>query len=246
MNNLVYNEYRQLLNFLSIKKHLAIFIVGDVHNEWESVIEHIKCNVDCLYIFVGDIPMLPQDKDSWYFLPKLAGELDRSNNYAIVVRGNHDDPDMFPGLIGKNILLVEDYTYLNLITFGSTTKEDEYFKYLFVGGAVSVDRHWQDTKKYFSHERVTYEPAKCNPVDTTDDLRKIANGYGYSGQLAETLAEDINTDRMILNRVLFKTKPKLHYYGHFHCSDTSVGENGTQHIMLDIAEIKKLSEKLYK
>ena len=89
-------------------------------------------NEDIAYIIqVGDFGIGFYPKSDKNFLLRLNKFLKSRNIVMLVIRGNHDDPAYFKGNhIYSNLQLLEDYTVMDIY--------DK--KYLFIGGAVSIDR----------------------------------------------------------------------------------------------------------
>src|ERR1700753_1506161 len=114
-----------------------ILHLGDIHGRFENLKKLIKRykigkNDEVAYIIqCGDfgIGFHPTtDEENLHLLNKF---LKRRNIIMIVIRGNHDDPSFFTGThIFSNLKLVSDYSTMDI--YG--------IKYLFVGGAISIDR----------------------------------------------------------------------------------------------------------
>jgi len=131
---------------MEIKNTNSILVVGDNHGEYDALFNKIKSyNMsDCILIHVGDggEGFLPYEKQLRQF-EYLNDFFKKYNIEYLSIRGNHSDPSYFDGSINlSNFKLLPDYTTLTL--------NDK--KFLFVGGAISIDRtirkegisYWKD------------------------------------------------------------------------------------------------------
>ncbi len=119
------------------EKISTVIAISDIHGAFDflkSQIEKFKLGNEeeiTYLIQLGDfgIGFRPKsDQDTLYSLNKF---LKLRNIIMYVIRGNHDCPDFFKGNhIYSNLQLLPDYTTLFI--------NDK--KYLFVGGAISIDR----------------------------------------------------------------------------------------------------------
>ena len=119
-------------------KMRQILFCGDLHGNFahiKSEIERKKIgNEDdpTYFIQVGDFGVgfapLKTEQETLLHLNKF---FKLRNIICLVIRGNHDNPNFFKGNhIFSNLKLLEDYTVMDIY--------DK--RYLFVGGAISVDR----------------------------------------------------------------------------------------------------------
>ena len=118
-------------------------LVGDLHGNFWAIASFIRRYgiFKSLFIQVGDFG-LGFDRYDESNLRHIDEALEDSQNKVIVIRGNHDDPSYWfeKKLDLKNIWFIPDYTKLNI--------NGENF--LFVGGAVSIDKGegWQGKISY--------------------------------------------------------------------------------------------------
>ena len=161
------------------KVFLKKFAVGDVHNKWLGTIgEHVKQFRDDIersekldvanvgYLQVGDFGIghtndIREDVDRLFALDRILQEF---RSYLYIIRGNHDDPSWFKAENFKevkdkleNIMFIPDYTVLTL----------DLENFLFVGGAISIDRVPNRTKAwpaYWTDEGFIYDEEKIKKL----------------------------------------------------------------------------------
>jgi hypothetical protein len=155
------------------------------------------------------------------------------------IRGNHDDPSFFKGagrLIYSNLEFLEDYT----------VKELNGDKFLFVGGAVSIDRRYRrENIDYWIDEIFKFDESKiveCDVLITHSVTTWIGpfDKEGLSGWCVEdeTLWDECLKERLEHNKLFKLAKPKRSYHGHFHIS-TVVDFDDCWATILDELEIKE-------
>ena len=100
-----------------------------------------SCIVLCGDVGLGFSPNLENMKIS--FLNKLC---EKTNNYIIAIRGNHDNPEFFKGIYNKRFKAVEDYSVVQF--------KDKNI--LCIGGGTSVDRIYRKDNKwrYWEDEKI--------------------------------------------------------------------------------------------
>lgn len=231
-----------------------IYVMGDVHGNWDQIIEVVPSlgdPVGATLIQVGDFGMgFRPLSDEKLLLEDLNDNLVKHNVNLLVIRGNHDDPSYFTGQnIRSNIRLIADYTIEEL---GGQT-------YLFVGGALSIDRELRlEGRSWWSSEGIK---------DLTDDewndiagkidvvithtappiappvLRESSMAVKMASLRDPSLIEDVRkeNDKMqkLWKRVTEFHSPSQWFYGHFHESANAVVD-GTHFHLLNIDEVKPL------
>ena len=90
-------------------------------------------------------------------MTEINKRLAKNNNKLLVIRGNHDDPAYFDGNYNfTNIEFLPDYTVRNI----------EGKNYLFVGGAISIDRCQRTAGvDYWLDERFVLDIDKLNSIE---------------------------------------------------------------------------------
>jgi hypothetical protein len=218
-----------------------IYIVGDIHGKWDQLFLKIKASGirNFTLIGVGDLGVGFLDAD------KQARQFDYVNSFFggkgidfIGIRGNHDDPSYFNGSIDRsNFKLLPDYTSLTL--------NDKEF--LFVGGAVSIDRKirkegvsfWTDEKFVLDHSKIK----RCD-VLVTHSAPTWSGPFDKSGisgwcDRDETLWDECLQERKDHDVLIKLCGASRHYCGHFHTS-SSVDFDGCISTILDELEVKEI------
>lgn len=194
---------------------------------------------DCILISVGDwgygFSFSPtRDYENQKVLNEFFVE---RNIQCYVIRGNHDDPCAFKGksrIVFSNLEFLEDYT----------TKELNGEKFLFIGGAVSIDRRYRkEGIDYWIDEIFKLDESKIQECDVlvTHSAPSWIGPFdkdGLSGWCKNdpTLWNECVTERKAHDRLFKLAKPKKSYHGHFHTS-TVVDFDDCWARILDIFEI---------
>jgi DNA repair exonuclease SbcCD nuclease subunit len=226
----------------------------------KGLIERYKIgnNEEIAYIIqVGDfgIGFYPKtDNDVLLHLNKF---FKLRNIIMIVIRGNHDNPEFFKGNhIYSNLKLVEDYTVIDIY--------DE--KYLFVGGAISIDRkprlkemqqaaiygtklekYWFDEEFVLDERKlkditgidvvVTHSaPSYCYP-DNKKNMGALVNSYAEDD---ENLIADLKREREDITEmfeILRKNGNNISKHYYGHFHSSNITMNGyTNHYLVNINE----------
>jgi hypothetical protein len=228
----------------------SVYVLGDTHrlSLFHRFIDLIPNN--SLLIGVGDhgegFGLFSEDEKIYNALDQ---ELEWKECKLFTIRGNHTKTsyyteNKFPNL--KNIELIKDYTY--------KTINNKVF--LFVGGAVSVDRLGRkEGVDWWSNEGVEYLSGdkfsglkKCD-VLITHSAPDFCSPVGYDVPIVigwakhdKTLIQDLQKERQYLTKLCDKVKPKLAYRGHFHASNVEIINRGYEcrHHLLDIGELREV------
>jgi hypothetical protein len=222
--------------------HTPVYIVGDLHGNFGPMkMSILNYNIhDCIMICVGDLGVgfhhPEKERSIWKNLNAFFAEHGIS---FLSIRGNHDDPKYFSGpkrIVYSNLECVSDYT--------RKTVNGETF--LFVGGAISVDRiHRIPERSYWHDEGFIFRPdfaAQCDVLITHS--APLWNGPTDKAAISgwcdkdKTLWDECVQERKDHSKLLELCTPKKHYCGHFHMS--SIAENdGCVSTILNIDEIKE-------
>lgn len=217
----------------------VVCIVGDTHGSWDQLFHKLDhCEIDnCTLIHVGDIGIgfkSPHKQEREIEL--LNNRFQKRNINFYGVAGNHDDPAYFQGQINfPHFKLLPDYTYLNI--------NGEIF--LFVGGAVSVDRRIRipNISWWEGEEFVLNLPELIKPCDVLiTHLAPTWNGpFDKQGiqswcEKDPTLWEECKQERLALDELIKLCRPKKHFCGHFH-TFAQCEHGGCLSRILDILEI---------
>lgn len=163
-----------------------IVYLGDIHGNFEFIKGEIKRrnignNEELAYIIqVGDFGIGFNPKSDLQTLELLNKFLKLRNIMMLVIHGNHDDPEFFKGQhIYSNLMLLEDYT----------TMEIDGMKYLFVGGAISVDRRYRRNQDQLSASYGTHRSSYWVDEEFVYDEEKINNITGVDIVITHTAPE---------------------------------------------------------
>jgi UDP-2,3-diacylglucosamine pyrophosphatase LpxH len=239
-----------------------VILLGDIHGNFEKLkfeIENKRID-DCTIIQVGDFGIGFHSKEKCNsYLVDLNDFLSSKGIRMLVIRGNHDNPSYFNGDYKySNLELLKDYTVLDL----------EESKFLFIGGAVSIDRLFRkdtdrvhyvvgsETRSYWEDETLKWNdkvsevegidyiithtaPSFCYPDNRLGFARIVEEFADRDKFLKTDLAVERNLMDRIFKEVNIKNKIKKHFYGHFHSSAvTNVKE--CEHRLLNIFEFWEL------
>ena len=138
-------------------------ILGDIHGDFQKLYMKAMAVTDTTIIQVGDFGAGFKkrerfDEDMYDINKRLV----KNNNQLLVIRGNHDDPAYFDGTYNfSNIEFLKDYTVRNI----------EGRNYLFVGGAISIDRIIRKSGvEYWPDEKFVLDLDKINAIDENIDV----------------------------------------------------------------------------
>jgi hypothetical protein len=220
-----------------------VLLIGDIHGAFgrlKNLIHHQGIE-NCYLICVGDLGI------GFQYTP--AGELKgctdlndyfaKKNIHFMSIRGNHDDPEYFNGsnrMKLSNFELLEDYT----------VRELNGEKFLFVGGAISIDRLYRvPGKSYWHDEAFVLKPdlvTDCDVLVThsgpTWNGPFDKEGLAGWGEKDPELWNDCFKERIDHDELIKLSKAKMHYCGHFH-SYHWVEMNGCYSTILSIEQVKE-------
>lgn len=200
-----------------------ILIIGDIHGQFVSLINKLRVLDirDCILISVGDWGYgFSSSPTRDYENQKMLNEFFVERNIqCYVIRGNHDDPVAWKGksrIVFSNLEFLEDYT----------VKEFNGEKFLFVGGAVSIDRRLRkEGVSYWIDEVFKLDESKVSECDvlvvhTAPSWIGPFDKEGLSGWCEKdpTLWDECLEERRNMNKLFKLAKPKRSYHGHFHIS----------------------------
>jgi UDP-2,3-diacylglucosamine pyrophosphatase LpxH len=195
-----------------------IFIIGDIHGYWDTIFSRINLIdlKDCTLIGVGDLGIGFVDSAKQERQFKHLNDFFSSRNINFIgIRGNHDDPSYFNGDVKySHFTLLPDYTTMTL--------NDKEF--MFVGGAVSVDRiRRKDGVSYWKDEIFILDQSKIKRCDVLiTHSAPTWNGpfdkVGIETYLSadETLWKECVEERKAHDILIKLCGAKKHYCGHFH------------------------------
>jgi UDP-2,3-diacylglucosamine pyrophosphatase LpxH len=206
--------------------NVPIYVTGDSHGNWDALfrkIEHYDIE-DCIFIGLGDsgVGFISHDKQMRQFI-QLNNRFKKRDIQYMTIRGNHDHKLYFKGIdrvVLSHMELLDDYTYKII--------NDQ--KFLFVGGAISVDRMYRkEGISYWKDEVFVLDESKIEQCDVLIthsapnwigpvDKQNIASFCAKDA----TLWDECVAERLAHNRLFEIAKPKYSYHGHFHVNDTRI------------------------
>lgn len=197
-----------------------IYIVGDVHGKFDLLIHYIKEYEikDAIIICVGDLGIGFSNHNKNINQCEYLDKFFRGKNINFYsIRGNHDAPSYFKGdkrIVFDNFELVQDYT----------VKEFNHQKFLFVGGAISIDRrlrvpnmNWWEDEEF---NLILPAIKKCDVLIThsAPTWNGPCDKEGITSWCAKdsTLWDECVKERKDHDMLLKLCEAKTHYAGHFH------------------------------
>jgi len=199
---------------------VPIYIHGDNHGKWDRLFDKIDAaNItDAILIGVGDtgIGFKIKEKQLREF-EFLNNKFKKRNIQYMTIRGNHCDPSYFDGSVKlSNFELIPDYTLREL--------NGEIF--LFVGGAISIDRKFRKVgSSYWTDETFVLKPELAKECDVLiTHTAPYWVGPFDKQSLSSWCVKDVHLwdecrkERMDADELVKLAKPSRSYHGHFHTS----------------------------
>lgn len=228
-----------------------VYTIGDIHGNFNVLSKFINNYdiEDSVLIQVGDFHTKPNAS----ILEDLQDFLDITNNKLIICRGNHDHYyNHYPEEgtptykhINPDILkFAKDYELIEI----------DGFNYLFIGGAISIDRTdnincpfiWEKEKVKQLEDWQLLEFKKID-VMVTHTCANYFTPYHFNDmcyryfKVDPTLEKELIDERQYLNRVIDIVKPRMAINGHFHHHDTTWHDD-TYRISLSIDQVFCISD----
>jgi hypothetical protein len=224
-----------------------VYIIGDIHGAFgrlKKKVEHLDLR-GCYLICVGDLGI--------GFNYSAEGEVHSCNNLNdffaerdvsfMSIRGNHDDPAFFGGASTINLShfkLLPDYH--------TETLNGERF--LFVGGAVSIDRGMRvEGRSWWRDEKFVYLPERVSQCDVliTHSAPSWNGPFDKDGiagwcETDPTLWDACYKERVDTDALIVQCGAKKHYCGHFHAYHW-VDFKECYSTILEIEQIKEHHDK---
>lgn len=201
-----------------------IFLLGDIHGHFHSILDKSMSIKKSLIVQVGDFGMgfIPED-----MFGVLNRHLFRNETDLIYILGNHDNP-RYRLNKDENSKFNKKYSNIKiLMDYTSLTINDK--KFLFVGGAISIDRGVRTLGRDYWVDEAVVRPQSHQMIELCDVLvthtaPRYYTDLGILGPKSvddfihsiPALKLDINNEGIIINEILDKCMPKAHYFGHFH------------------------------
>lgn len=235
--------------------------IGDVHGDFNSIFPKLNMYEDTTFILLGDceigFPETRLDK-----LKKVISyytkQLEKRNNYLLLIRGNHDDPIYFNDesfrkeYSNDRFILLQDYTELFF--------EDKNI--LCIGGAVSIDRRfrkdgisWWVDEELIDKIELDYNLNKRMFKSASPDilLTHTCNKEWISYLLPrldwirrsfeedKKLKYDCLRENSICDKMLLMYQPDMWFCGHYHISHIDmISNNNVDMTYLQILNINEI------
>lgn len=184
---------------------------------------------------------------------RINRECEERNGEVFLVRGNHTDPSWyteikFPQFPKVNF--VPDYSLLDF----------EGKKFLFVGGAISIDRVHRIIQENYYGKKIWWKDEVFvlneNAAQKCDFLITHSSGISEFPQWGKAgiknwldsdneLEKDCDAERSDIQKLVDLSSPKYHFFGHFHTSVSEyLGEPKYLSRCLAIDEILEITDYL--
>lgn len=228
----------------------GVYMLGDIHNEMKDLYYMIDGMGlrECCVICVGDFGIgsyFPESEDVEGVYGDINNFLRARGIDMYVIRGNHDNPELYNGRhMYSNLKLVRDY-YSEVI-MGQ--------RFLFIGGAISIDRARRKRSMrnggdvcYWEGEEFSCresEIVECDILVThsISDWQYMSlpfNGTEVVFEMDPMLWQDLERERADIQFVMMKSKCKRSFHGHFHMKHF-MQRHGIEMTILDIFEFKRI------
>ena len=231
---------------LNDQKGNDVFLLGDIHGDFTAIYKWLNtfCKKGDSLIQLGDFGagMISVEK-----IEELAFAAKQMGVKIYVLRGNHDNPEYFNLSVKVNDSLefVPDYT----------VKKINGLNYLFLGGAISIDRKKRkEGFDYWKAEGFVYHPNQLlkyyKNIDvvvshTAPEEVRPFYGMGPHPDLVNyqkedvSLEKDLKEEKDLITKAFDIVKPNLWAFGHFHqYHNTEI--NGTKFVCLGIDHLEMI------
>jgi UDP-2,3-diacylglucosamine pyrophosphatase LpxH len=254
------------MDIIAKHKFLPIFVIGDVHGNFDNLKYKIKYyDLNNIILFqAGDFGVGFNYNDERNIkkehrtLLDINGFLKRRNIFLYVIRGNHDNPIFFKGEKKyTNIIFMKDY---DVVEIGK-------YKILGIGGATSVDRKpnpnftefsgkpykgRRENVDWWEDEKVVYNEDKLNKMIGIDiviahtvpnfvylPMNEIQKWIEHDDTLLEQLKQEKEIVTKIFNKLDELNFIKFWFCGHYHRTKTEL-HGITRFCILDICELREI------
>lgn len=206
-----------------------VYLIGDLHTNYKQFKEQFeddKSLRDCIFIFLGDMDF--RDEETAYNqFKKLDKQLTERNIKSYVIRGNHDNPNLWSSqtdlwLKFTSFKPIDSNTRININ--GNIG--------IIISGAVTINRaDLTEGVNYWSEYDKIDLPSDY--IDFGEGLKNIDFVIGHTGPVHSDifkeqqtgcerylkdgfLVQDLDNEQKLLRGVLRRYRPKRWYCGHYH------------------------------
>ena len=233
---------------------MKIYAVGDIHAEFEKLNNFINKKHPDLILQCGDFGYWPKqdgkfelgkrkqtwdgryiNKQKWYQC-----SIKNKNTKILFCDGNHEDHESLKALTNNEIC--PNVFYMPRAT---TSTLPDGRKILFIGGAESGDI---ESRKlgfdWFREEKITRNDIDRITAQNIDIVISHTCPREFLNELPSPSLEKINDQSVdYLSEILYKYKPSLWYFGHFHLCKKGTYKN-TKWVALNMATNSGWFEKV--
>lgn len=191
---------------------MSLYILGDVHGDFGRLNTFINKKFPQRVICAGDFGFWPGHKE--FELSKIKNRFTE----VLWIDGNHENIEKIQEIIGNS----RELTPIQNITYcprGSTLTLPDGRKILFMGGASSIDKHWRTPGyDWFWQEDISYKDMEALPDEEIDIVISHTCPSSFLNTMLSKDARKFNDPAYeYLEFILDKYKPKLWFFGHWHC-----------------------------
>ena len=206
-----------------------VYLIGDLHTNYKQFKEQFENDEtlrDCIFIFLGDMDF--RDEETAYNqFKKLDKQLTERNIKSYVIRGNHDNPNLW----SSQTDLWLKFTSFKPINSNTRITINGNVG-IIISGAVTINRaDLTEGVNYWSeHDKIDLPP---DYIDFGEGLKNIDFVIGHTGQVHSDifkeqqtgcerylkdgfLVQDLDNEQKLLRGVLRRYRPKRWYCGHYH------------------------------
>lgn len=220
-----------VIKYIDIQ-NTSVYLVGDLHTNYKEFKERLEADKslkDCIFIFLGDMDF--RDEETAYNqFKKLDKQLTERNIKSYVIRGNHDNPNLWCSH-EKASDLWDRFTSFKPIDSNTRITINGNVG-IIISGAVTINRaDLTEGVNYWSeYDKVDLPP---DFVDYGESLKNIDFIIGHTGPVHKDifkdqqtgcekylkdglLVNDLENEQKQLRAILTRYRPKRWYCGHYH------------------------------
>jgi len=214
------------------------YIVGDIHGNWDTFSRFLKSYSPENVFVCGDFGYWPNTStwDKFLHVEKIPDVLKNIGTKLYWCDGNHEDFNMLFGQHNVNhkqpIEIAKNTFYMPR----GTVFEFQNKKVLFMGGALSIDRHYRiENHTWFNEELIT----QSNILSLKDDM-EIDWVISHTCPTefieidAKLWSKLQDPSRNALSYILQQYQPVKWFFGHFHFPMTGIYQNCEWKALADI------------
>ena len=217
-----------LIKYIDIQ-HSPVYLIGDLHTNYKQFkeqFENDKSLKDCIFIFLGDMDF--RDEETAYNqFKKLDKQLTERNIKSYVIRGNHDNPNLWSS---QTDLWLKFTSFKPIDSNTRITINGNVG--IIISGAVTINRaDLSEGANYWSeHDKIDLP---SDYIDFGEGLKNIDFVIGHTGPVHSDifkeqqtgcerylkdgfLVQDLDNEQKLLRGVLRRYRPKRWCCGHYH------------------------------